>query len=95
MSGLIKELKLNLKAICKYQHLRCTFCISLLAIITLFVSLIVNLPPLDSILQNIFAGLVTGIVITLIGSLKNKELKDAEIEKQFLETIHNLCRRLQ
>lgn len=90
MSGLIDKTKLMLKTIYKYQHLRCTFYISLLAIITLIVSMIVNVSPLDSILQNIFAGLVTGIVITLIGSIKNKELKDAEIEKQFLETIHNL-----
>lgn len=79
-----------MKKICKYPHLKCTFWISVTAVIVLIASLIVSCSPLDSILQNIFAGLVTGIAVTLIGSLKSKELKDAEIEDQFLKIVHNL-----
>lgn len=74
----------------KYQHLRCTLWISVAAIIVLIVSLNVPCTPWDSILQNIFAGLVTGIVVTLISSLKSKELKDAEIEAQFMKMVHDL-----
>ena len=79
-----------MKKICKYPHLKCTFWISVTAVIVLIASLIVSCSPLDSILQKIFAGLVTGIAVTLIGSLKSKELKDAEIEDQFLKIVHNL-----
>lgn len=74
----------------KYQHLRCTFWISVMAITVLIVSLIIPYFLWGSILQNIFAGLVTGIVVTLIGSLKSKELKNAEIEDKFLEMVHDL-----
>ena len=74
----------------KYQHLRCTLWISVAAIIVLIVSLNVPCTPWDSILQNIFAGLVTGIVVTLISSLKSKEIKDAEIEAQFMKMVNDL-----
>ena len=79
-----------MKNIGKYQHLRCTFWILVVAIFVLIVSLNIQCSPWDSILQNIFAGLITGIVVTFIGSLKGKELKDAEIENQFLKTVHDL-----
>lgn len=79
-----------MKKITKYPHLKCTIWISIAAIIVLTVSLIVPYSPWDSILQNIFAGLITGIVVTLISSLKSKELKDAEIEDQFLKIVHDL-----
>ena len=79
-----------MKKICKYQHLKCTFWISVAAIIVLIISLIEPNSPWNSILQNIFAGLVTGVVVTLISSLKNKELKDVDIEYQFLKIIHDL-----
>ena len=79
-----------MKKICKYQHLKCTCWISIAAIIVLIVSLVVPASPWGSILQNIFAGLITGIVVTLISSLKSKELKDAEIEEEFLKRVHDL-----
>lgn len=79
-----------MKKISKYQHLKCTFWIAAVAIVVLIVSLIVPCSPWNSILQNIFAGLVTGIVVTLISSLKGKELKEAEIEDQFLKMVHDL-----
>ena len=78
------------KQIKKYQHLKCTLWISIIAIVVLIVSLFVPCSPWASILQNIFAGLVTGIVVTLISSLKGKELKNAEIEDQFLKIVHDL-----
>lgn len=89
MKSSIKE-ETRLTKIKKYQHLRCTLWISVTAIIVLIVSLIVPCSPWNSILQNIFAGLVTGVVVTLIGSLKSKELKDAEIEVQFMKMVHDL-----
>lgn len=79
-----------MKKIRKYQHLKCTFWIFVAAIIVLIVSLLVPCSPWNSILQNVFAGLVTGIVVTLISSLKGKELKDAEIEDQFFKMVHDL-----
>ena len=79
-----------MKKIGKYAHLKCTFWILISSIVVLVASLIVPDSPWGSILQNIFAGLVTGIVVTLIGSLKSKELKDAEIEDQFLKMVHDL-----
>ncbi len=72
----------------KYQHLKVTFWIAVVAIITLIVSFIAC-SPWNSILQNVFAGLVTGLVITLIGSLKGKELKDTELERDFMISLHD------
>lgn len=85
-----KRIYTRMKKITMYQHLKCTFWIIVVAIIVLIMSLIIQYPPYESILQNIFAGLVTGIVVTLIGSLKDKELKEAEIENQFLKMVHDL-----
>ena len=79
-----------MKKINKYQHLKCTFWISVAAVIVLIISLVVPVSPWSSILQNIFAGLITGVVVALISSLKNKELKNAEIEEQFLKMTHDL-----
>lgn len=79
-----------LKKIIKYQHLMWTFWISIVALFMLIISLIVPIPPWNSIFQNISAGLFTGIVVTLISSLKDKELKDAEIEDRFLQAVHEL-----
>ena len=79
-----------LKKINKYRHLMCTFWISVAAVFVLIISFIVPTSPWSSILQNISAGLFTGIVVTLISSLKDKELKDAEIEDRFLQTVHDL-----
>lgn len=65
-----------MKKIAKYPHLKCTIWFSIVAIIVFTVSLIALCSPWDSVLQNIFAGLITGIVVILISSLKSKELKD-------------------
>lgn len=85
--GICAEMKMYRR---KYQHLKCTFWILVVAIIVLIMSLIVHCPPLESILQNIFSGLVTGLAVTLISSLKSKELKDAEIEDQFFKMVHEI-----
>lgn len=85
-----RRLCAGMTKISKYQHLKCTFWILVAAIIVLIVSLIIRCPPFESILQNIFAGLLTGIVVTLISSLKEKELKEDEIEDQFLKIVHDL-----
>ena len=79
-----------MKKISKYSHLKCTLWILVAAIVVLIASLLVSSLPWASILQNIFAGLITGIVVTLISSLKSKEIKDAEIEDQFLKIVHEL-----
>ena len=81
----IKTIKDKIK---KYQHLKVAFWIAVVTIITLIFSFVVC-SPWNSILQNVFAGLVTGLVITLIGSLKSKELKDTELEREFLTSIHD------
>ncbi len=81
-----------MKKISKYQHLKCTFWIGIASVIVLVISFIMQDSPFVSILQNIFAGLVTGTVVTLISSLKSKELKDAEIEDEFMKEVRELYR---
>lgn len=71
----------------KYPHLRCTLVIAIITFIMLILSLLVSSAPWNSIIQNVFAGLITGLVITLIGSLKSKSIKDAETEQKFLQSI--------
>ena len=71
----------------KYAHLKCAFWISISSVVILVISLFVQDKTISSILQNIFAGLITGLVITLIGSIKGKELKDIDIRKAFFDEI--------
>ena len=78
-----------LKKIWKYPHLKGTVLIAVVAFAVLIISLCVIPAPWDSILQNVFAGLITGLVVTLIGSLKSKAIKDIEIEQGFLQSIHD------
>ena len=59
--------------IVKYSYLKCTFIIIIIALVTLGLSFIIN-EKWQSIFQNVFAGLITGIVITLIGSIKNSAM---------------------
>ena len=87
--NIIQNIKIISQKIKKYDHLRCTLYICLAAILTLVLSLIIKDPSWKSILQNIFAGFITGVVISLISSYKNKGLKDREIVKDYLETIRN------
>ena len=75
--------------IVKYSYLKCTFIIIIIALVTLGLSFIIN-EKWQSIFQNVFAGLITGIVITLIGSIKGKEIKELEFEKQLLDELDSI-----
>lgn len=74
----------------RFSHLKCALFIFLGSIIILVLSLVINEKTVDSVLQNIFAGLITGLVITLIGGIKSKEIQDIEIKKDFYEELDML-----
>ena len=57
-------------------------------IVSLILSFVVTASPWDSIFPNIFAGLLTGLVVTLINSLKSRSIRNIEIERGFLNTLH-------
>ena len=80
-------MKKILKLIAKYSHLRCTLFILIAALNALVLSFFIQNRDVKSIMQNVFAGLITGIVITVIGSIKGKEIKELEFEKHILNEL--------
>lgn len=73
----------------QYQHLRCLFWIFIAMVITFVLSLLIKSSPWNGIFSNVFAGLLTGLVVTLINSLKSKEIRDTELERDFLKVLHD------
>lgn len=85
---MVKRIRSWIQKIIRYQHLRCAAVIAIATIITFILSVTITSAPWNSIFSNVFAGLLTGLVVTLISSYKGKALKDTEYERMFLNVIH-------
>ena len=85
-------MKNTFNCLAKYSHLRAAFGIFISSLVVLLLSFCIEDKNAVSILQNVFAGLITGLVITLIGSLKEKENNELETETQILD---EMSRRLK
>ncbi len=83
-----KRIESWIQKIKRYQHMRCTAVIAVATIITFVLSMTITSTPWNSIFPNVFAGLLTGMVITLISSFKGKALKDTEYKRLFLSILH-------
>ena len=73
-----------------FAHVKYAFRILAASIVILILSIVIQSSSIQPILQNIFAGLITGLVITFIGSIKGKTLKNLEIKKALFEKIDKL-----
>lgn len=95
-------LKLKLKNLCKkckrsfslffsLPHLLITLVVIILAVITLLISshLQTEEPFASSVLSNVFAGLVTGIVLCIISSIKAVSLYRTERILSWLNDLHS------
>ena len=87
----IKEIKKNLKVYCGLPHLKLLIIIVALSILTLCISSFYHGKDeyLSSIFANIFAGLVTGIVLSLFSTVKAFSLYKTEALIDWLNNLHN------
>lgn len=86
----IKYVLANIKLYANLPHFWILGIILILSIIvcTISVMCIESNPFLSSVLANIFAGLVTGVVISLISAIKSVTLYRTECLIQWLDSLH-------
>ena len=73
-----------------YPHILFTFIVILFLIISLVVLLLFrDNEIISSISANIFAGLLTGLIVTLIGSLRNKSIQDILSQIEFCDKLRD------
>lgn len=87
----IKKIKKNVKVYCGLRHLKLLIIIVALSILTLCISSFYHGKDeyLSSIFANIFAGLVTGIVLSLFSTVKAFSLYKTEALIDWLNNLHN------
>ena len=74
----------------EYPHLKVTYKIAGFTFLSFILSLVfVNCSFLSSIFSNIFAGFLTGLVLSLISGTKSKSLIDIDIAYNYLNEIHD------
>ena len=86
----LKQIGKNIKLYASLPHFWILGIILSLSIIACIISVICmeNNPFLSSVFENIFAGLVTGIVISLISTIKSITLYRTECLIEFLDSLH-------
>ena len=86
----IKHLWINIKLYANLPHFWILGIILTLSIIVCIISVmcIENKPFLSSMFANIFAGLVTGVVISLISAIKSVTLYRTECLIKWLDSLH-------
>lgn len=91
LKNIIKKIKRSIRLFFSLPHLLTTFVVVILAVITLMISsyLQTKEPFVSSVLSNVFAGLVTGIVLCVISSIKVVSLYRTERILSWLNDIHN------
>lgn len=91
LKNIIKKIKRSIRLFFSLPHLLTTFVVVILAVITLMISsyLQTKEPFVSSVLSNVFAGLVTGIVLCVISSIKAVSLYRTERILSWLNDIHN------
>ena len=91
LKNIIKKIKRSIRLFFSLPHLLTTFVVVILAVITLMISsyLQAKEPFVSSVLSNVFAGLVTGIVLCVISSIKVVSLYRTERILSWLNDIHN------
>ena len=83
----MKKLRLYLK---DYPHVR-AICVIIALLVLSFVFLFFDFrcPTFSSINANVFAGLLTGLIITLVGSFRNKSQQDIQMTIDFFEMLRD------
>lgn len=91
LKNIIKKIKRSIRLFFSLPHLLTTFVVVILAVITLMISsyLQTKEPFVSSVLSNVFAGLVTGIVLCVISSIKVVSLYRTERILSWINDIHN------
>lgn len=91
----VKYILIKIKKIVKtyftLPHIWVSIIISLLSIVTLYISIQATNELISSIFANIFAGLVTGLVISIISLAKGISLYRTNCKIEWLNDIHNQC----
>ncbi|MBP3920742.1 MAG: hypothetical protein J6D28_04175 [Bacilli bacterium] len=93
VSFLKKRIIKFLKTYFKLPHIWILFIILILSFIFLIVSIYYykNNDLIFSLCSNMFAGLITGLVISLISSIKEVSLYITNSKIMFLKDVHNQC----
>lgn len=91
LKNLYKKAKRSVSLFFSLPHLLTTLVIIILAVITLLISsrLQIEEPFVSSVLSNVFAGLVTGIVVCIISSIKAVSLYRTERILSWLNDLHS------
>ncbi|NLK71953.1 MAG: hypothetical protein GX285_02895 [Clostridiales bacterium] len=91
LKSLGKKCKRSIKVFFSLPHLLITLVVIILAVITLLISshLQEKDPFASSVLSNVFAGLVTGIVLCIISSIKAVSLYRTERILSWLDDLHS------
>lgn len=74
----------------RFKHHKVMLWTIAITFVTLFISFIIMNDSWSAFFQNISAGLISGIIVALIANYKSQELKQVEIEREFLEPIKTL-----
>ena len=91
LKSLYKNAKRSVSLFFSLPHLLTTLVVIILAVITLLISshLQIEEPFVSSVLSNVFAGLVTGIVLCIISSIKAVSLYRTERILSWLNDLHS------
>lgn len=85
----MKKWRNTLISLRRYPHKRITLIIGVLTVLFFILVLIVDHnTKAGSVISNVFAGLVSGLILSFIGSFKNRDIRDLSAELAFLMDLH-------